>query len=70
MAAIAIAVLVAKGRHLLDIFPLLFLVVLMSALPVMFTVSMAVGLIELARRARDATECRGRRCQYDYSLRR
>jgi len=51
--AIAVAVALTKGTSLVEILPLA-LVLLMSAvpvaLPVMFTVSMAVGSIELARR--------------------
>jgi H+-transporting ATPase len=51
--AVALVVSVAKGLPLLEILPLT-LVLLMSAvpvaLPVMFTVSMAVGSVELARR--------------------
>lgn len=53
MVAVTIAVSVIQGKQLLEILPLS-LVVLMSAvpvaLPVMFTVSMAVGSMELARR--------------------
>ena len=53
MIAIALVVSIVQGVRLIEILPLL-LVLLMSAipvaLPVMFTVSMAVGSIELARR--------------------
>lgn len=53
LVAVAIITSLAEGRHLVDILPLS-LVLLMGAvpvaLPVMFTVSMAVGSMELARR--------------------
>ena len=53
LVAIAVAVSLAQGHQLLDILPLS-LVLLMGAvpvaLPVMFTVSMAVGSMELARK--------------------
>lgn len=52
LVAIALAASLVEGLHLIDILPLS-LVLLMSAvpvaLPVMFTVSMAVGSMELAR---------------------
>ena len=53
MVSITFAVAIVQGSRLIDILPLS-LVLLMSAvpvaLPVMFTVSMAIGSIELARR--------------------
>ena len=52
LVAVTVVVSLLKGHHLLDILPLA-LVLLMSAipvaLPVMFTVSMAVGSMQLAR---------------------
>ncbi|HEV2200113.1 MAG TPA: plasma-membrane proton-efflux P-type ATPase [Bryobacteraceae bacterium] len=53
LVSVALAASIAEGLRLIDILPLS-LVLLMSAvpvaLPVMFTVSMAIGSIELARR--------------------
>ena len=75
LVAIAVAASLAQGLQLLDILPLS-LVLLMSAvpvaLPVMFTVSMAVGSMELARtrRAGHAAQRRRGRGQHGRALRR